>query len=698
MATPYVYESLSGDRDPDGADIRLLHLLPGDGSSPVQCELIRTPLKQCPSFEALSYVWGSPGKTVEIQLHGSVFSATANLEAALRHLRYANRPRCLWVDAVCINQGDNDEKSRQVVLMPDIYSSAIQVLFWLGEGDKQSDETCAILTDWYHHAKRKRNEEARRRKTRPSELDNPGMTAENRGVLESEEAGGVLGEDASNGSTLAPDRASADAVDDSAAATDLDHIARVFTRSWWTRLWVVQEGAYARGGWFVVGHSTVPFDPEVLHSALLERVPVSNHDARTRLQQLVRPLLTLNEVSLMRAAGVGNVRRNFLQETIEAMAHRDCSNPRDRIYAILSLLRLYGLHELVPDYSQPVWRVFRDATRAMIRHSNRLDCLLASQPPERLAERQPADREPDPTRRIPSWVPDWHAKPTSPHPIEAPFWGMTKLSLPLYSADGGRGARWRHGASAGGAGIFVDGDDDVLRLRGLDLDRVAETTPKATGEVPGAERQALRRFFWGRGDGRGHFPRYFAGTGEDAFDAFWVTLIRCVPMNNPFNSWDPRLGTAKFQKYRLMLRRWLGAGDEQQQDEEPGAAGSVARPREDGGGAPGVDSVNDDETEALLQYIERCWKGWTFCTSEKGFYALVHGDVLPGDSIFLVDGANMPLVLRPDTLVASASRAAAEGLRCFSKVGFAYVHGVMYHGEGRKYRRPLQEREPFFLI
>jgi hypothetical protein len=111
-----------------------------------------------------------------------------------------------------------------------------------------------------------------------------------------------------------------------------------------------------------------------------------------------------------------------------------------------------------------------------------------------------------------------------------------------------------------------------------------------------------------------------------------------------------------------------------------------------------VDPVDDDETEALLQYIERCWKGWTFCTSEKGFYVLVHGDVMPGDSIFLVDGASMPLVFRPDTLSASSRRAVAEELRCFSKVGVAYVHGVMYHGEGRKYRRPLQEREPFFLV
>jgi hypothetical protein len=39
----------------------------------------------------------------------------------------------LWIDAICINQADLDERKQQVQLMRDVYSGASRVVVWLRE-------------------------------------------------------------------------------------------------------------------------------------------------------------------------------------------------------------------------------------------------------------------------------------------------------------------------------------------------------------------------------------------------------------------------------------------------------------------------------------------------------------------------------------------------------------------------------------
>ena len=56
----------------------------------------------------------------------------------------------LWIDAICINQGDEDEKAQQIQFMPMIYGQASQVIVWLGETADQSDkalETIRLAAD-----------------------------------------------------------------------------------------------------------------------------------------------------------------------------------------------------------------------------------------------------------------------------------------------------------------------------------------------------------------------------------------------------------------------------------------------------------------------------------------------------------------------------------------------------------------------
>ena len=70
------------------------------------------------------------------------FKVRPNLHAALQQLRLRDRPKRLWIDAICINQEDNDEKNAQVSLMADVYSKATSVCVWLGEAS--SDSTLAL--------------------------------------------------------------------------------------------------------------------------------------------------------------------------------------------------------------------------------------------------------------------------------------------------------------------------------------------------------------------------------------------------------------------------------------------------------------------------------------------------------------------------------------------------------------------------
>jgi Heterokaryon incompatibility protein (HET) len=94
-------------------------------------------------YDALSYCWGTGEESVEIIINGESVPISPNLFAALKQMRLDQRntasQRKLWIDAVCINQSDNVEKSHQVMLMRDIYANASRVIIWIGGPDDLSD-------------------------------------------------------------------------------------------------------------------------------------------------------------------------------------------------------------------------------------------------------------------------------------------------------------------------------------------------------------------------------------------------------------------------------------------------------------------------------------------------------------------------------------------------------------------------------
>lgn len=127
-------------------EIRLLSLLPGErGESDdvISCRISVADLSNSPRYEALSYRWGDASETrlitIEDEERGATtkFQITVNLFLAMTRLRCESE-RMLWVDAICIDQQNEVEKSVQVGMMRNIYEKAQRTLIWLGEESNNS--------------------------------------------------------------------------------------------------------------------------------------------------------------------------------------------------------------------------------------------------------------------------------------------------------------------------------------------------------------------------------------------------------------------------------------------------------------------------------------------------------------------------------------------------------------------------------
>jgi hypothetical protein len=95
----YRYEPLSTDSDRH--QIRLLTLLPGEGADELECTISHVSLDQ-PVYEALSYHWGDASIKAPIWCNYERLMVTQNLLAALYQCRYFDKPRTLWIDAICM--------------------------------------------------------------------------------------------------------------------------------------------------------------------------------------------------------------------------------------------------------------------------------------------------------------------------------------------------------------------------------------------------------------------------------------------------------------------------------------------------------------------------------------------------------------------------------------------------------------------
>ena len=137
----------------EGEEIRLLRLFES-GKHEINCQIQHFPLASAPHYTALSYMWGDPARARLLVANGKRLGITRNLEAFLlevvnrRHRAHDSTGWPLgwfWIDAVCINQDDLAERSRQVVRMLEIFDNSRTIVIWLGEAWDGSDEAMELI-------------------------------------------------------------------------------------------------------------------------------------------------------------------------------------------------------------------------------------------------------------------------------------------------------------------------------------------------------------------------------------------------------------------------------------------------------------------------------------------------------------------------------------------------------------------------
>ncbi|RYN19368.1 hypothetical protein AA0115_g10769 [Alternaria tenuissima] len=132
---PFNYEPL-----PDRC-IRVLELQPGERADPFRGRFTIISIDGEDKFDALSYMWDNASPVDHIVVDGAAIPVAWNLARALEYLRdqQGSEVRKIWIDAVCINQEDKNERGHQVAMMRSVYSKADCVRIWINEPFLEED-------------------------------------------------------------------------------------------------------------------------------------------------------------------------------------------------------------------------------------------------------------------------------------------------------------------------------------------------------------------------------------------------------------------------------------------------------------------------------------------------------------------------------------------------------------------------------
>lgn len=380
----YSYEPLRDD------EIRLLAILPGSGPN-IFLQIYPLSFYQQPAYTALSYTWGEGPADKIVYVDGKKFAVKKNLHDALHEFRSRpvrslpprpgeeNLPPILqratslmWIDAICINQEDAEERNKQLKLMRQICLDATSLVVWLGNERDGSSEAFALLQAFFDE-------------------NSTSMVSFDTWI------------------SKAPNGTSARAA-----------INALFLRPWFLRAWVVQE--YTLG---MMNYSQRP--DKVLFCCGSARMTGLVDDALLVTESdfiLYNPFQLRYNLGAAEAAiyNLGSLRRRFdkgslklkapTKEAVEIHTLVDlavrtrptiATNPRDKLYSIMGLADEFcggqpidfEKHGLIVDYSASVEDVFSSLVRAYVRRAKGIDILGACCKWE---DEGCIDR---------SWTPDW---------------------------------------------------------------------------------------------------------------------------------------------------------------------------------------------------------------------------------------------------------------------------------------------------
>jgi hypothetical protein len=373
------------------------------------------------NYVALSYAWGLEKPTETIFVNDQQVQVRENLAAALKQFRtmeYFTSGGRIWIDTLCINQDDDEEKQDQIEMMSMIYNLAGNIIVWLGVEEDYSSIVIDYLEKWsvFHRiefievwdgsdpltATTWRNMAQLRIRTVSQQVIQQ-LHIERRGLSDVE--------------TL--------------------WMYRFFDRPYWRRLWIIQELAMGRAGMPIVCGSRVT-QWRYIRDALLLHAPVFDRLRQAAQAELSRtggkridldhPLQHVTQIAQLEISGhrkgLPHIDRNRpiyvpaamregplhgspLRQALLLASRALCFKAHDRVYGMLSIPSLPRL-EIKVDYSEKVGNVFLKFSAACVANDS-LDFFSLLDGVGMLPTGEQSQAPDD--ESIPSWVPDYAAVP-----------------------------------------------------------------------------------------------------------------------------------------------------------------------------------------------------------------------------------------------------------------------------------------------
>jgi Heterokaryon incompatibility protein (HET) len=608
-------------------EIRLIHLKKSNRrTDPIRCEIKTVSLDERPSFQALSYVWGEKTDTRPIIVSDTKVRVTANLFLALSHIRKDSDDVVLWIDALCINQADVFERNHQVQLMRSIFSNATKVIAWLGPASNSSlDDTKLAF-----NVLRRISEAAvgyekgdfilvnqlpeLYRPIHPKPKSRPGSVS--RALSYQHISWRCVWSLLISPSTWRY-RVGVS-------------MSSLFSRDYWTRVWILQEFALASDLLIMCGiHSIEPSTLVPFLEMIKREYPKIKHN-----DALTRGDWWQNASTMMDFRRSSKSVEDDLFSLVEKTAKFSASDPRDKIIGLLGLSNF----DILPDYDLSTGTFYWNFAIKWIEERNNLSILIPAELSDYGKSRS--------RQGLPSWVPDWE-----------------HLNLTVIDSSD-------HMSRYQAAGIRVSNiqlvqDEKVLRVSGIYCCKVVELGPDmARYKINGLRN--FREFCtdYLLGDNREMYP-----TGIARVDAFAQLILNEVDLieSKPLDTESPiyhalarhlysdifHENTTEFRTITESLRLCLNQsspnvyGTPSLASNEQGLGDSIVIPK-----------------EKIYDHMDNWNRNRRVFIMEDEYLGIGPEGMKADDEICILYGLNMPVVLRPK-----------EGQKTF--VGFCFVLGLM---------------------
>ncbi|KAG5755621.1 hypothetical protein H9Q70_001768 [Fusarium xylarioides] len=384
--------------------IRLLHVEPGAFDDPIRCSFRLASLKEVESkridFHALSYCWGDPTEREDIFLskegdfgngkEGMPFSIGKSAAQALRRLRLEDETLVIWIDAVCINQDDLEERAQQVTLMSQIYSLASVVHIWLGEDNHGVEAYLKLIRDICNSNSRlceggeqcscvgtAHSTPLEEIRAYEQSKKDEGKAISFKGMLE------VFDIHLKNWTREIIDLAGW------YGNTQLSFLmSTLYENSWFSRVWVIQEALSAKQPFIHCSGEQAPWEEVVQVSNWLENPGYSSQNPHIVSQQIsmaaiwktLKPKGKTTEVPTTPIEAQDTNELSSILEVFLSGLDLKATDPRDKLFALLTFANethdTTKLDDLIrPNYDKSKERVFADFTRWWIREHNSVAIL-----------------------------------------------------------------------------------------------------------------------------------------------------------------------------------------------------------------------------------------------------------------------------------------------------------------------------------